>query len=264
MPMYEKFVLSGVSHLRQALTGTRSLFAFLLVLGAIAATALLLFEIDTTVSGQQQSDETVSERKSEPEFPNFDIRNEKRNDVIDYFVAARTAQHKNASAVADIRDDFARGEAALKARVPNVKFEYNTDMRAPEVITPDVWQDGIDFLSRPSGLTRSEILRNFVKENNRLIGVTDTQAVELKVTADYTNPNGLTSFAHLEQEINGIPVFRGEVKAGFNQDGQIIRVINNLAPGLEYAQVPTDFGDPLDAVKAAATHIRHEFKASDL
>src|SRR5688500_8300960 len=264
MPMYEKFVLSGVSRLRQVLTGTRSLFAFLLVLGAIAATAVLLFEIDTTVSGQQQSDETVSERKSEPEFPNFDIRNEKRNDVIDYFVAARTAQHKNASAVADIRDDFARGEAALKARVPNVKFEYNNDMRAPEVITPDVWQDGIDFLSRPSGLKRSEILRNFIKENNRLIGVTDTQATTLKVTADYTNPSGNMSFALLEQEINGIPVFRGEVKAGFTKDGEIVRVINNLAPGLDYAVLPNDFGDPLEAVRAAGAHIRHEFGTTDL
>ena len=28
-----------------------------------------------------------------------------------------------------------------------------------------------------------------------------------------------------------------------------VRVINNLAPGLDYSQVPADFGDPLDAVK---------------
>ena len=38
----------------------------------------------------------------------------------------------------------------------------------------------------------------------------------------------------------------------------MIRVINNLAPGLDYESLSTDFRNPLDAVKAAAGHINHE------
>ncbi len=75
--------------------------------------------------------------------------------------------------------------------------------------------------------------------------------------ADYTNPDGKLSFVELNQEINGIPVFRGEVKAGFTQNGEIIRVINNFAPGLDENSLSTDFGDPSEALTAAAIHINN-------
>src|SRR4030095_110021 len=101
-------------------------------------------------------------------------------------------------------------------------------------------------------------------ENNDLVGVNDDQANSLKVLADYTNPDGQLSFAHLEQKINDVPVFRGEVKAGFAKDGRMIRVINNLAPGLDYESLSRNFGDPLDAVKAAARHINYELKSVDV
>src|SRR5690606_25730394 len=69
--------------------------------------------------------------------------------------------------------------------------------------------------------------------------------------------------ARLEQLVNGIPVFRGELKAGFTPDGRIVRVINNLAPGLDYGSLSVDFGDPLRAVQAAATSIKHDFEPGD-
>ena len=116
----------------------------------------------------------------------------------------------------------------------------------------------------PVGRQRADILRSFVKENNDLIGVNDEQADGLIVTADYTNPDGNMSFAHLEQRINGVPVFRGEVKAGFTKDGRIIRVINNLAPGMDYGSLSTEFGDPANAVRSAAGYINHDIRPSNV
>ena len=147
-------------------------------------------------------------------------------------------------------------------RVPSIKIEYNSDIRIPEVIGPDV-KMGRNFLTGPSGGSRVDTLRNFAKENNDLVGVTDEQADALRVLTDYTNPDGNLSFTHLEQRINNIPVFRGEVKAGFTKKGEMIRVINNLAPGLDYESLSTDFRDPLDALKAAARHINQDLKAAD-
>ena len=195
-------------------------------------------------------------------LPNYDIREQSKG-ATKFLELARSAAGKNAAAVADIRDEFVRGEKGLQARVPTLKIEYNSDIRTPEVITPDVWRAPMEYLSGPSASSRSEILRGFVKENNALVGVSDEQANGLKVTADYTNPDGNLSFAHLEQEINGVPVFRGEIKAGFTKRGEMIRVINNLAPGLDYSSVSTDFGDPLDAVRAAAGHINHDLKSTE-
>ncbi|MDP9179822.1 MAG: hypothetical protein M3O61_19295, partial [Gemmatimonadota bacterium] len=139
-------------------------------------------------------------------LPNYDIREHKGNDVADYFAAARQSAGKDASAVATTRDDFVRGENDLRTRVPSLKIDYNTDIRIPEVIGPDVAM-GRNFLTGPSaGSNRVSILRGFLKENNDLVGVTDDQTDSLNVLADYTNPDGKLSFTHLEQRINNVPV----------------------------------------------------------
>ena len=153
-----------------------------------------------------------------PGLENYDIREDKG--AFESLTKFRQESDKDAAMIADIRADFVRGENELRTRVPSLKVEYNNDIRTPEVITPDVYKSNIERLTAPSEMKRSEILRNFVKENNSLIGVSTDQADSLRVLADYTNPNGYLSFAHLEQLINGVPVFRGEVKAGFTKDGQ--------------------------------------------
>src|SRR5205823_11351774 len=129
----------------------------------------------------------------------------------------------------------------------------------PEVITPDV-KLGRTFLtsaSRPSGAKHSDVLRGFLKENTDLVGTDSNQIDGLKSAADYTNPDGNLSFVELHQEINGVPVFRGEIKAGFTKTGEMIRVVNNLAPALNYNALSNDFGDPLTAVSTAARLINN-------
>jgi hypothetical protein len=175
----------------------------------------------------------------------------------------RDTAGKTASFVADVREGFVRGEESLKTRVPTLAIEYNTDIRIPEVIGPDVKQ-GVNFLTGPATGSRVDMLRNFAKQNSELIGVNDEQVNQLKVLADYENPNGYLGFAHLEQRVDGIPVFQGEIKAGFTKNGEIIRVINNLAPGLEYGSLSRNFGDPLAAVKAAAGYINNDMRGMDL
>ncbi|MGI8811099.1 MAG: M36 family metallopeptidase [Pyrinomonadaceae bacterium] len=243
-----------------------SLLLSLVVLGVVAALMLLPAQFRSEAEHQKTGDglfpRTVSQDDGLPKM--WDIREEKTDIAVAALTKFRESLGKQESAVDAVRDGFTRGEEALKSRLPNAKIEYNTDIRIPEVITPDVFKPRIEYLSEPSALKRSEILRNFVKENNSLVGVEIEQINALKVAADYTNPDGNLSFAHLEQEINGIPVFRGEVKAGFTKDGRIIRVINNLAPGLNYESLSSNFGDPLDAVKVAGTHIKHEFAADGL
>ncbi|MBS1796329.1 MAG: M36 family metallopeptidase [Acidobacteria bacterium] len=228
----------------------------LVILGLMAALVIIPSQfrsgaVSKTRKGLVQR--TVSQEEG---IDNYDIREDKA--AADKIIGYRQSQGKDAVAVADIRTEFVRGEAALRQRIPDVKIEYNNDIRIPEVISPNVWRGQIEMLTNPSTGKRSDLLRSFVRENNSLIGVTDGQADELVVTQDYTNPDGNLSFAALEQRINNVPVFRGEVKAGFTKDGRIIRVINNLAPGVDYASAPTDFHDSLDAVKAATGYIKYD------
>jgi hypothetical protein len=228
------------------------------ILGLMTALVVVPAAFRSSAGGKQNRKGLVQRTESHEEgLDNYDIRSDKT--AFEKIAGFRAAQKRDAVAVADIRARFSAGEDALKARVPSLRVEYNTDIRTPEVIAPDVRQ-GRNFLTGASGIKHSEILRGFVKENEALVGVSSAQADNLRVTADYTNPDGNLAFAHLEQFINDIPVFRGEVKAGFTRQGEMIRVINNLAPGLDYASLSTDFGNPADAVKSAYGDIRQELK----
>ncbi|HEX8735811.1 MAG TPA: M36 family metallopeptidase [Pyrinomonadaceae bacterium] len=241
----------------------RGLLLSLFVLGLIAALMTLPYQFRSEAGAKKNSrpgliEKTVSHADG---LENYDIRADKT--AFEKIAGFRQAANKGAAEVADLRADFVKGEQSLRQRVPTLKIEYNSDIRTPEVVAPDVRQ-GSRFLTGASTAKRSEILRGFAKENNSLIGATDVQLNSLKVTADYTNPDGNLSFAHLEQFINDVPVFRGEIKAGFTRQGEIVRVINNLAPGLDYNNLSNDFRDPLDAVKKAAGYINLDANSLDL
>ncbi len=195
------------------------------------------------------------------ELPNYDIRNDKA--AFEKVARLRESAGKHAAEVADMRESFVEAEESLRTRVSTLKIEYNTDIRIPEVIGTDVSQ-GRNFLTGPTNGKRSETLKSFLKQNSSLVGVDETEIDGLKVFADYKNPEGPLSFVELNQEFNGIPVFRGEVKAGFAKNGEIIRVINNLAPGIDESRLSTDFRNPADAVRTAAGNIGHELRESEL
>ncbi len=202
---------------------------------------------------------------AKPAVENFDIRENPQKGTESKLAEFRQTAGKGSEVVDEIRNGFTRGEEALRARIPNIKVEYNSDIRTPEVIGPDVWGSRT-FLTKPAfakGGRHSDILLNFLKENNSLVGTTAGQIDSLRVAADYTNPDGNLSFVELDQEINGLPVFRGTVKAGFTKNGEMIRVINNLAPGLDYQTLSTDFGDPVTALKTAAANVSSELRAID-
>ena len=244
----------------------RSVLLCLFILGIITAVIVVPMQFGSAAVQKGLTTRTVSQDDS---LPYYDIRSAAQSkeggNASDLLASWRDKAGKSAAAVADIRDSFVRGEELLKGRVPNLKVDYNEDIRTPEVIGADV-KMGTSFLTGPtarSGAKHADFLINFLKENGSLIGGNDAQFNALKVAADYTNPNGVLSFVELDQVINDIPVFRGEVKAGFTADGEMIRVINNFAPGLDYGSLSTEFGDPANAVKAAAANIRYRLKEGD-
>jgi len=141
--------------------------------------------------------------------------------------------------IADLRDKFVEGEKKLKAKVPTLFVGYDDAMKVPEVIAPDP-KMGKAFLTPPGQEKRSEKLRGFLRENADLTGLNSTQIENLKIASDYKNPEDDLGIAELEQDIDGIPVFGGVVKAGFTKNHEIVRIINNLAPGLDSSSVSTD------------------------
>lgn len=234
-----------------------TLFTLAIVTALLVAPGQLASETKAT-SGRGLIERTESH---DPAIPNYDIRSDKS--AFEKLAGFRATAGRDASAVADLRVGFVSGEEKLRRTVPTLKLEYNSDIMTPEVIAPDPLR-GKASITSLAGRTRVETLREFVKENPDLFGTNDSQANMLKTAADYTNPDGNLSYVHLEQEINGIPVFRGEVKAGFAKNGEMFRVINNLAPGLDHGSLSSDFRDPAEAVRFAAQYINVDVSKLDM
>ncbi|MEO6393553.1 MAG: M36 family metallopeptidase [Pyrinomonadaceae bacterium] len=195
---------------------------------------------------------------------NYDIRLDKSSALK--IANFRQSANRGVSDLAFTQQQMLNGAADLRQRVTSLVVEYSPDLGAPEVIGTDVLQR--NFLTAPNGIgtnqKHAEMVKAFLGENNGLIGLDRGQISELKVVADYTNPDGNLSYVDLGQEFNGIPVFRGEVRAMITRDGAIARLINNLAPGLENSSLSTERGRPEDAVFAAARFINHIPTAADV
>ena len=227
------------------------------------AIAALTFALSTPfLFGTSASKGLIARTEShDAELPNYDIRTDKG--AVEKLLAFRLNSGRSAADTADVRDDFATGEKRLRRSIPTLKVEYNDDIRIPEVIGTDTASVRA-FLTPASAEKRPDALKRFLSANSSLTGVAESEIASLKTTADYVNPNGDLAFAQLEQRIGGIPVFRGEVKAGFTRRGEIVRVINNLAPGINQSTVSSDFALPLDAVRSAAAHISIDAARLDL
>lgn len=222
------------------------IFALIVLLTSFLAATREYVEPSVAARAGALSPRTLSLDDS---LPNYDIRLDKS--AFDVRTAYLAAAQMSLREIASIREGFSRGEAKLRQSVPSVKIEYNDDARVPEVIGTDV-HGGRAFLTRPSTEARPDILRAFLTENSGLIGVDEDEFGVLTTVADYSNPDGNLSFVEFSQEINRIPVFRGEVKAAFTRDRELVRVVNNLAPGINRNSVSTEFGSSTRAVELAA------------
>ncbi len=195
-------------------------------------------------------------------FPYYDIRLDEEKPASLARAEFRASAGKTARRVGQARSAMAQAEEALRARVPALKVEWSGDLNAPEMIGIDVVQRA--FLTGPAAGSRADALRGFLSENAGLVGLSPAQVADLQLDAEYTNPDGQMSYARLVQVINGLPVFRGEAQAGFTAKGEMVRIINDLAPGLDYARLAKDAGDPVAALSAAMRHLGREASAEDL
>src|SRR5687768_4972445 len=239
----------------------RSILLSLGCLSVISAISVLPFAFG--VEAVRKSDGKglfVQGRSHQEELPNYDIRSDKG--AFEKIAAFRSALNRSASEVANKREDLLRGESALKAKVPNLKVEYGREIFTPEIIGTDVTM-GRAVLAKATRQTKSRALIGFLKQNKGLIGATDEQLDGLELFADYKNPDGNLGFVEYTQKINGIPVFRGAIRGSYSKDGELFRVVNNFAPGLDYASLSGEFNDPAEALAAASRHINYELPAGE-
>ena len=159
----------------------RGVLPAIFALAAITAVSLAPAWFSTSAVSIKGSGLNSKTQSHNAELPNYDIRSDKS--AYQKLAAFRDSSGANAAAVADLGQSFVVGEDALRSRVPTLKIEYNTDIRIPEVIGPDVSR-GKAFLTEAGNEKRSNKLKSFLKENNELVGVADAEIESLKVFSD--------------------------------------------------------------------------------
>jgi len=147
-----------------------------------------------------------------------------------------------------------RSAEAKKARIaPELDVAFSSLTDSLEVV--QVKGKGRKFLTPSSSQPRENIVRSFMNDNRDLFGMSPQQVARLRKIGEYTNPNGKLSWVRMEQQLNGMRVFRGETVAAFTSGGDMVRMVGELPAGLEEAELPTEpkVSAPAAVVAAAAS-----------
>jgi len=127
------------------------------------------------------------------------------------------------------RERLAQSAADLDVQVAE-------ELDAPEVVGVRRGRRG-RFLTPASSESHEKVVRGFIGRNAALYGLTARQVAHLRKTAEYTNPEGNLSWVELQQEIGGVPVFQGSVRAMMTRGGELARTVGRLVPGLDDSEV---------------------------
>lgn len=167
--------------------------------------------------------------------PDFDIREDKSGQE-----KLETRRRKRDAKQKERTDELLKSSAAaqekLAANAPGVRLVMGETLRAPESVMST---QGKKFLTRPSKQSHEKIVRDFLGANAAMYGLTSREVAQLKKIADYTNPAGNLSWVEMRQEINGRPVFQGEVRAALTQEGELVGTVSRLAPALSSVEAST-------------------------
>lgn len=164
---------------------------------------------------------------------NFDIREDKSGqDKLENRRRKRGAKQKERAE--EVLQGSAVAQERLAANLPGVRLVMGEALRTPESVFST---RGKKFLTKPSKQSREKIVRDFLGANAAVYGLTQREVAQLKKTADYTNPAGNLSWVELRQEINGLTVFQGEVRAVLTQEGELVGTVSRLAPALASAEM---------------------------
>lgn len=194
---------------------------------AVLVTSFGPMNVSSNVARGPKNSQTGTARK--PHGPaDFDIREdksrheklEKRRGKIGPKQKEGTAETLNRSSVAQQR---------LVANLPGVRLVMGETTNTPESV---VSVHGRRFLTKASKQSREKIVRDFLGANAEMYGLTQREVAQLRKISDYTNPAGNLSWVELRQEINGLPVFQGEVRAALTSDGELVGTVSRLAPAL--------------------------------
>lgn len=137
---------------------------------------------------------------------------------------------------------------ALRRARPSVQMKWSTLTQAPSRLWS--WQEP---LSAPSSDDAETIARRFLNNNADLLRLDNDDVAALQVTRRYRDAhNGLTHL-WLQQQIDGIEVFQGELAIHLAKTGEIVSLSGEALPNVaEFANARKPHLNAVEALRLAA------------
>src|SRR5215216_3863241 len=123
----------------------------------------------------------------------------------------------------------------LQKTAPGASARFSPITAAPEMVSGDR-----EPLSAPvSGRPGIDIVRDFLRANSALYGLTGADIDALHFLGESVSPDSGLRMVRVEQRINGLPVFQSETRFILDREGRVWRSLGLLVPSGATAPVPS-------------------------
>ncbi len=221
---------------------------------AIAGLVVLWTPCGLAVIGAQNE---AGDRRGEAALGNhYDVRVLGRSEIGRVVAAYPSWQYKSAVRGAQAKMEAMR-EAIVELRkvLPGVRVELSPLVGAAEVVS----RGGAGLTLPAPGVDGPEIVREFLRSNAAVYGLSDRQVEQLEFVAE--SRGGATRTVRLRQTVVGRPVFQSEMRAILDRDGRLLRTVGRLVPGIEEVAVPAGHHlGPAEALRAAMASVGVEIE----
>lgn len=216
--------------------GFRSLFIVLFAAGLLAivigaGAQVLRSPGETKENALDGSGETTREPATPPhrQFVNLDVRVNAQGDLAKVLNTNRLAGGLDIAKIPDQADrqenGIKKGFDLLRSRRPNAEIEVSPLTAGVEVV-----RSSKPLSAAAPGLSGKEIVRDFLRVNKSLYGLSNTQIDDLNFLGESVTPVSGLRMVRMEQLVNGYPIFQSETRFLMDRDGRMFRSVGAMIP----------------------------------
>ena len=237
----------------------RNLRSLTVLAGLLVIAVIILGLIPLNAGSKAALDRKENGRFSKvrnPAAENLDVRNRFSKDSQSQALEIQKSEKKDSRLRGAVPESMLKAKERLAREIPGLEVAFSEEIGAPEIVSIGA---GRKMLTGKSSQSKEAVVRGFLTRNRDLYGLSTRQIGELKKIADYTNPAGNISWIELRQEVRGLPIFQGELRAALNSNGELFRTVGRLVPELDYAKIAAEvnlqksLGKNRDRLSAHAT-----------
>lgn len=173
----------------------------------------------------------VSQAQELPAIANYDVRDDESKHAQRVLESYREKAGKERNErIKEKKEKIRAAHARLEREIPGLAVAMSDHTGAPEIVGTG---RGRQKLTDRSNQPRESVARGFLQRNADLYGLSQREVAQLRKVSDYQNPGGNIGWVEYQQEINGLPLFRGNLRFALSPDGEIVRTVGNIVPALE-------------------------------